>query len=354
MTAKRDLRLGLIILGLFGTLGAGCRAHTTAPSSATAVGAAISSTATPKHLTFAATGFSWPGLPDIVAQGKGFFAAQNLTVDQEVAGGSPTACQQILAKAADVGNCNLNDMVQAVEAGGAPLVQIVQIDKEPLDQTVVAKPNIKTWADLKGKTIIVGAPKDNTVYFFRTMARANGLKDSDYNFTYAGSSSARYAALKSGAVDAAILIDPFDSMAEAAGDVRVDHLVPKYANSSNYGYITAAVNKDWAKDHSDELARYIRAELAAVKWINDPANKQDLFTLVAAKLNIDQPTFDRLYQRDVMTTPFWSTTGEITDAGVQGLLNSLVDLGELNQPRPPPGKYYDLTYLKLAAAGTNR
>jgi len=153
-----------------------------------------------------------------------------------------------------------------------------------------------------------------------------------------------YAALKSGAVDAALLVDPFDAEAEQSGD-------PKYANANNYGYMTAAVNKDWAKDHPDELARFIRADLEAIKWMYNPSNKDALFAVVGPKLNIDQATFDRLYQRDIVTTPFWSTTGEITDAGVQGVLNSLVELGSLKQPTPPPGKYYDLTYLKLAVAG---
>jgi ABC-type nitrate/sulfonate/bicarbonate transport system substrate-binding protein len=241
--------------------------------------------------------------------------------------------------------------VLAVEASDAPLIQYFTIDAEPLNQTVVAKPSIKSWSDLKGKTVIVGGPKDNTAYFFRIMARANGLKDSDYDFQYAGVSAARYSALRAGAVDAAIIVDPYDSQAVQAGYTKLDELVPKYANSKNYGYMTAAVNKNWAKDHPDELSRFIRADLNAVNWIYDPANKQELFALVGPKLNIDQDTFNRLYQKDVVDVPFWSKTGEITDSGVQGVLNSLVELGNLKQPTPPPSKYYDLTYLKLAVAG---
>jgi NitT/TauT family transport system substrate-binding protein len=351
------MRLGSIrsaALGCLIALASACGAHSNQAPSTPAATAALSSTATPKSISWATTGFSWPGLPEMVAQAKGFYAAQNLTVDQIVAGQSASVCQQILAKAVNIGSCNLNDMAQIVETSDAPLIQFFTVDAQPLDQTVVAKPNIKSWADLKGKTVIVGGPKDNTLYFFRIMARANGLKDSDYDFQYAGSSSARYAALKAGAVDAAILVDPFDSQAEQSGDTKLDELVPKYANSNNYGYMTAAVNRDWARQHPDELVRYIRGDLQAVKWIDDPANKQALFSIVGPKLNIDQTTFDRLYQRDVVSSPFWSTTGEITDAGVQGVLNSLVELGEMKQPTPPPGKYYDLTYLKLAQAGLSR
>ena len=67
-------------------------------------------------------------------------------------------------------------MVLAVEASDAPLIQFFSIDAEPLNQSVVAKPSVKTWSDLKGKSVIVGGPKDNTAYFFRIMARANALR----------------------------------------------------------------------------------------------------------------------------------------------------------------------------------
>ena len=157
----------------------------------------------------------------MIAQGKGFYAAQNLTVEAVVAGQSAAVCQQILARAADIGSCNLNDMALAVEASNAPLIQFYGAYAAPLNQSVFAKPNLKSWGDLKGKTVDGRGPKDNTTYFFRIMARANGLKDNDYDFQYAGSSSARYAALKSAAVDAAIIIDPFDAMAQQSGYTKL-------------------------------------------------------------------------------------------------------------------------------------
>ena len=75
---------------------------------------------------------------------------------------------------------------------------------------------------------MVGGPKDNTVFFFRAMARPNGLQDATTISSSPGASSARYAALKSGAVDASILTDPFDNQAELEGYKKVDALVPKY------------------------------------------------------------------------------------------------------------------------------
>lgn len=320
----------------------------TAPSAPAATQPKASSSLT--TLRYAVVGVSWASSPDIVAQEKGFYAAENLNVETIVAGQSAAACQQVLAKAAEIGGCSISDMIQAVEAGNVPLVQVFRSFDQPLNYSLMAKSTTKTWADLKGKTIMVGGPKDNTVYFVRAMARPNGLKDDDYEFQFAGASSARYAALKSGAVDASILTDPFDFNAGQEGYTSVDVLVPKYVNSNNYGYAIHLVNKDWAKDHGDEIVRYIRAFLTAVRWMNDPANKEVFFSIVGSKLNLDQAGFDRLYQKDVVDARLWSADGEITDPGTQGVLNSLVDLGVLSAPTPQPSKYYDLTWWKQARA----
>jgi hypothetical protein len=64
-----------------------------------------------------------------------------------------------------------------------------------------------------------------------------------------------------------------------------------------------------------------------------------------------QAQFDRLYQRDVINGKAWSTNGKMTDGGVQGVLNSLVEVGSLKQPTPPPNKFYDNTYVDAALKG---
>ena len=308
----------------------------------------------PKTLRDSITGPGWSTAFELIAEEKGFYTAEKLTVEVNVAGQSAAACQQLLAKAADIANCSLNDMVQAVEAGGAQLVQFYGAYASPLNYSIMAKPNLTTWADLKGKSIMVGGPKDNTVFFFRSMARPNGLQDNDYDFQFAGSSAARFAALKSGAVDASILTDPFDYQADVEGFKKLDVLVPRYINAGNYGNMTRVVHAEWARSHQDELERYVRALLKAVDWIYDPANKQEMFNVVGTKNNMTQEAFDRLYKRDVQDTRFWSTDGKITDAGVQGVLNSLIELDSLKSPAPPPSKYYDLTYVNAALKSMGR
>ena len=323
----------------------GSNAKTPAPAS---TGAAATQTPKPAHLTYAFIGYSWTSVPGLVAQAKGFFAQRNLSVDFVVAGQSASSCQQVLAKAVDLGECALNDMIQADESGGAHLINVMSQTYTTVQDGVMAKPNIMSWNDIKGKTVIVAGPKDNTAYFFHLMARANGLKDTDYSFEFAGSSSARYAALKSGAVDVAILADPFYPQAQLAGYRTLDLLIPKYVNPDNYSGQGFVVTQEWAKAHSDELTRFIAVLLQTARWIYDPANKQAIFDIVHEKLNLTQEAFDQTYKTTVVDSQEWSTDGRIKDQAVQGVLKGIVDLGTLKEPVPPASKYYDTTYDEAA------
>jgi len=239
-------------------------------------------------------------------------------------------------------------MVQADEQGGAHLVEVMNQTTTALQYGLMAKQGINSWNDLKGKSIIIGGPKDNTAFYLHVMARANGLKDGDYNLQFAGASSARFAALKSGAVDAAILSDPTFTQAALGGYKTLDTLVPKYLNASNYAGGGPVVLPDWAKAHSDIVARYIAGLLEANRWIYDPANKSALFDAVHEKLNLDQPAFDLTYKNTVVDSKQWSTDGKIDEAAMAGVLKGLVDLGSLKEPLPPASKYYDTSYLTAA------
>jgi NitT/TauT family transport system substrate-binding protein len=336
-----------ILLAALLVLTSACRASTP-PSSSGSSSPAASGTPKPAHINYVLTSLLFNAAPELVAQAKGYYAEQNLTVDFPVAGQSASACQQVLAKAADIAQCSLNDMIQADESGGAHLIQTANITITAIQYGIMAKPGISTWNDVKGKTVIVGGPKDNTVFYFHTIARAHGLKDSDYNFQYAGASNARLAALESGAVDLAILASPSDFQAEDKGYKRLDNLLPTYLNGDNYAGGGPVVTQEWAKANSDVLERFLAADLKAIAWMDNPANKQELFTILGPKLNLTQEVFDASYKSNVVDTKTWSETGEIKDSAIQGVLNGLVDLGSLKSPTPPPSKYYDTTYLIAA------
>ena len=311
-----------------------------------------SGTAKPATLTVSIFGPTWNTIERLVAQKKGLFAAENLTVDEVVAGGAAPICQQLTARAADVGECSVDVMIQAVESG-APL-ESVDVKSAAIQLSVLSKPGITSWAGLKGKTVMVGGPKDASVYEFHVMARANGLKDSDYDFQYTGSSANRYLALKTSAIDAAMIASPFAEQAEAAGYHRLGDLLPNYLDASSYIGCNLVVRRDWAEAHSDELVRFLRAHFRAIDWLYDPANKDELYDIVKDYLHLSRQDFDQLYQSGIVTDKFWFRDGRIQESAMQGVLKALADVGNLKEPLPAATKYYDNTYVNRALASLGR
>ena len=97
--------------------------------------------------------------------------------------------------------------------------------------------------DLKGKLISVGGAKDITRIFVERMLEPNGVKPGEFDMAFAGATSARFAALQAGAVDAAILTPPFNFHAQSAGFTYLGNVID-YVDMPFAGI---AVNTNWAE-----------------------------------------------------------------------------------------------------------
>src|SRR5437764_2587960 len=154
--------------------------------------------------------------PVYIGLAKGYYAAEDLTPDLVFIQSSAALVQQLTGGSLDLAlSTGLADPLRAIDKGSP--IAIVRIEMQAPPDALLAKPAIKGWADLKGKTISIGGPKDITRIYLERMAVPNGLKSGDYDTVFAGATSARFSALQSGAVDAAILLPPFNFYAESAG-----------------------------------------------------------------------------------------------------------------------------------------
>ena len=115
-----------------------------------------------------------------VAVHKGFFAAEGLDLELNFAQSGAAVTQQLTGGSLDVAlSVGITDPIRAIEKG-APLALVRVIGNSP-PYVLIGKPGLKSIADLKGKTISVGADNDITTVFFEKMMAANGLKKGDYD-----------------------------------------------------------------------------------------------------------------------------------------------------------------------------
>jgi ABC-type nitrate/sulfonate/bicarbonate transport system substrate-binding protein len=190
-----------------------------------------------------------------IAIKNGYFDAANLKIDLVFAQSNASVIQQLAAGSYSVApSAGMVDPIRAIDKG-AP-VALVRIVIQAPPYALLAKPEIKRIEDLKGKTIIIGGDKDITRIFTEQMLAPHGLKSGDYDYVFAGATSARFAALKSGAVDAALLTMPFNFFAATAG---YSNLGFTFDVLPDMPFAGMAVNRPWAEAHADVLKRFLDA-----------------------------------------------------------------------------------------------
>jgi NitT/TauT family transport system substrate-binding protein len=281
-----------------------------------------------------------------VADRYGFFAANGLKPDVIVVGVNSGVAQQLTGTAFDVGEVTTTQMVLAVQ-GGAPLVSVMN-GGVGVPYYLIGKKGLTTVAQLKGKTISIGGPSDITRPFADTILERGGLKPDDWTYTFAGASTARYAALVAGAIDATLLAPPIIFRATAEGYPVID-AVPKYFPA--FPYITWAVRPVWAKDHADLLVSFIKAELEATRWLYDPANKQKAIALLAEETNVTLDDASKSYDVFVTDEHYFPPTGAFPADAFTRVVQTMLKAGMIQPPAPPPTtKFFDNTYADRAYA----
>ena len=149
-----------------------------------------------------------------VAVHKGFFAAEGMDLELNFAQSGAAVTQQLTAGSLDVAlSVGITDPIRAIDKGAA--LALIRVIGNVGPYVLIGKPGLKSIADLKGKIISVGADNDITTVYFERMMAANGIKKGEYDTIPAGVAAARFAALKAGVADAAIVLPPLNFQAAA-------------------------------------------------------------------------------------------------------------------------------------------
>jgi NitT/TauT family transport system substrate-binding protein len=211
-----------------------------------------------------------------VAMHKGFFAAEDIDLTLNFARSGAAVTQQVTAGSLDVAlSVGITDPIRAV-AQGAPIA-LVRIIGKSAPYVLIGKPGLKSIKDLKGKTIAVGSAHDITTVYCERMLAADGLKPGDYQVVPGGVAAARFAALKAGIADAAIVLPPLNFVANAAGFVTLGFAADYVKGLPFTGM---AVYRPWASAHAPVAKRILVAVDKSVAWLADPSHREEAVDLL--------------------------------------------------------------------------
>jgi ABC-type nitrate/sulfonate/bicarbonate transport system substrate-binding protein len=293
----------------------------------------------------------FPGVQDLpffVAIEKGFFGEQGLDVRITLTGSSTELRDGLAAGKYQIAHTAADNAVAMVELQHAETVIVMGGDNS--FNHLFVTPEIKSYQDMRGKTLVVDAPNTAFALVAYQMLAEHGVKRGEYTVSLEGGTPVkRLAAMAdSGIAQAGMLNLPYSVLAPGRGLHDLGSLTSAIGQ---YQGTTGFVMRPWADAHRDTLVRYIVAYIQAVRWIKTPAHKAEAVAMLVDHLKLTPEVAGQCY--DIVADP---TTGFARDAEVdrEGFGNVLrlraVVEGEWGGKPPSAAHYLDLSFYNQAVA----
>jgi ABC-type nitrate/sulfonate/bicarbonate transport system substrate-binding protein len=285
------------------------------------------------------------GLPLFVAERNGYFVREGLDFGMiPVSGGGENLITALHDGTADITHVATPFLIQAALKGN-DAVAIAAEFNNPV-YSLLAKPQIKTYADLKGKLLGVAAENGSITLSIRKLLALHGLQRDDFRTKFVDGTPERLACLIAGDCEAVPLGQPHDFSAIRQGYRLLGdstEAVPEYL------YTVTAARPSWAAAHKDTLVRYVRALAAAFRFIRDPARRDDVIKAIADTTGFGEGnarlTYDLFFNPDRGVLP---KLGEINLKGMAQVIALMGEGGQLKAPLPSPEQFVSLDYLHAA------
>ncbi|HEX9143622.1 MAG TPA: ABC transporter substrate-binding protein [Candidatus Binatia bacterium] len=280
-----------------------------------------------------------------IAQRKGFFGREGINLEMlPIEGGAANMIAALDKGTVDITRTATPYLIQAVLKGSEG-VAIAGETATPI-YSLIAKPEIKTFADLKGKVVGLSLAVDTISISTRKLMAQNGINEADIRVKELVGTPARADCLKKSECDAVPLGQPEDFLLMKQGYRRLGvstDAVP------NFQFIVSAVRRSWGEKNKDALVRYVRALAGAYRFMRSPANRDEVVRIIldttGRSEEIARETLALYFEPDRGVVP---KQGEIDLKGLAQVIQFMADAGELKPPLPDPNRFVDLQYLRAA------
>jgi NitT/TauT family transport system substrate-binding protein len=182
-------------------------------------------------------------LPLFIAIDEKIFQKHGLEVVPVFFGGTPLIVSAMMAGEFPIGLTGGGGIISSRLAGSD--LTVIGSYLQVLTINGMAKPEIKSINDLKGKKIAVSRIGASTYFAAVAMLDSRGMKPTDVLFIQAGGNAESFAALTNGAVDAAMLGYPFSLKTKQAGFQALFR--PADSEYGLYPNATVAARESWLK-----------------------------------------------------------------------------------------------------------
>jgi NitT/TauT family transport system substrate-binding protein len=285
-------------------------------------------------------------LPLHVGIATGIFARHGIDLALELTENSRSQRDGLAAGRFDIAQAALDNAVAMIEVAKQDVVIVSGGDSGMND--FIVQPDIASFADLKGRTVIVDAPDTAYALQAKKILLKHGLREgADYTVKPVGAVVYRYKALVEDKSNAGGILNlPFNIQAEEHGLKSLGRIIDLLGPYQAAG---AFAMRAWAREHANTVERYLAAYVESLRFVRDPANKAANLALLEQKLNLSPAAAEKTYAQ-LLDPGFGFTPDAKFDA--QGFRNMLALRAEIERKAgaepPAPEKYVDLGYYERA------
>ncbi len=229
----------------------------------------------------------------------------------------------------------------AWNANGVPITQIVQLDKSYGADGLAVRGDVKTFADLKGKTIGVDAPGTAPYFGLAWMLKKNGMTLKDVKLTTLSPQAAAQAFV-AGQNDGAMTYEPYLSTVRANPDKG-----KILATTLDYPMVTDTLGcaPKWLKDNPKAAQALVDSYFESLEMIRKEPEKSNEIMGAAVKQTGEQfaksSAYLRWQDKDANRKFF---AGELASFSKEAA-DVLKDIGVIRQV-PDVTAIYDARFLK--------
>ena len=272
----------------------------------------------------------------VIAQKEGYFKEEGLNVELLSIRGE-IAIRTTLAGEVDFFTNAGSALAAAVRGVPVRLITVFQ-DKPSWD--LIAQPEIKSVAQLRGKNIAVMSPEGSLAVVAREMLRKNGLDPTkDVNLVTMGGDEVRFPALQTKSIQATLFNTAMSIKAQREGFSKLGN-ASEYTNLIEGGLATT---HDKIKQNPEKIFRFVRG---ALKGLNYYVTKRE----PAIKFMMDGL---RMKDRELVTSiydvqiPLVLREGFSDDKTLQAMIDDMKRTTKV-QRDIKVGDIFDLSFVKKA------
>ncbi|HUP15829.1 MAG TPA: ABC transporter substrate-binding protein [Acidimicrobiia bacterium] len=300
-------------------------------------------------------------LPMVAAEEKGFYEDHGVEVDFGQVTSSTQQFQYLSDGLYDVVQTSPDNTANYRSNDRNPIG--VRVDAQGflgLDYgmllVVVAQPDVKSVADLRGRTISVDAFDSGFAYVIYKILANHGLeRDKDYTVVSTGGVYDRYVAMVDKGADfaATLMSGGFETRAANRGFNLLDSVHDIF---DPYLGVWAAAKREWLRANSQLAVDFVTAYRAASAWVFDPANRDECLSMLERIPYTSPELAEQLYEIQLRPGVGNIPDGTIDPEGVRNVLSLRIEFSGFEEPQDldvlvgSGTELFDLRYLNESSA----